>query len=76
MFLKNKNIIFKIRRSKVTDDAALTIRRHCNSGPGFKFIKGNQNIFSNFSTKSGMGFPTMWFVLPAKAQTGLCIRAD
>ena len=25
MFLKNKNIIFKIRRSKVTDYAALTI---------------------------------------------------
>ena len=24
MFLKNKNIIFKIRRSKVTDYAALT----------------------------------------------------
>ena len=26
MFLKNKNIIFKIRRSKVTDYAALTER--------------------------------------------------
>ena len=26
MFLKNKNIIFKIRRSKVTDYAALTLR--------------------------------------------------
>ena len=25
MFLKNKNIIFKIRRSKVTDYAALTM---------------------------------------------------
>ena len=25
MFLKNKNIIFKIRRSKVTDYAALTV---------------------------------------------------
>ena len=25
MFLKNKNIIFKIRRSKVTDYAALTL---------------------------------------------------
>ena len=25
MFLKNKNIIFKIRRSKVTDYAALSI---------------------------------------------------
>ena len=27
MFLKNKNIIFKIRRSKVTDYAALSIFR-------------------------------------------------
>ena len=27
MFLKNKNIIFKIRRSKVTDYAALTIKK-------------------------------------------------
>ena len=27
MFLKNKNIIFKIRRPKVTDYAALTILR-------------------------------------------------
>ena len=26
MFLKNKNIIFKIRRSKVTDYAALTLK--------------------------------------------------
>ena len=26
MFLENKNIIFKIRRSKVTDYAALTLR--------------------------------------------------
>ena len=28
MFLKNKNIIFKIRRSKVTDYAALTTLPH------------------------------------------------
>ena len=27
MFLKNKNIIFKIRRSKITDYAALTVRQ-------------------------------------------------
>ena len=27
MFLKNKNIIFKIRRSKVTDYAALRMKR-------------------------------------------------
>ena len=30
MFLKNKNIIFKIRRSKVTDYAALTIGEKCH----------------------------------------------
>ena len=28
MFLKNKNIIFKIRRSKVTDYAALKVLSH------------------------------------------------
>ena len=27
MFLRNKNIIFKIRRSKVTDYAALMVRK-------------------------------------------------
>ena len=31
MFLKNKNIIFKIRRSKVTDYAALNCFLHPNS---------------------------------------------
>ena len=33
MFLKNKNIIFKIRRSKVTDYAALSLYKHipCNT---------------------------------------------
>ena len=29
MLLKNKNIIFKIRRSKVTDYAALTLTTYC-----------------------------------------------
>ena len=38
MFLKNKNIFFKIRRSKVTDYAALRVR-----------IK---KLFSYFSTKT------------------------
>ena len=32
MFLKNKNIIFKIRRSKVTDYAALTNMNHLFMG--------------------------------------------
>ena len=41
MFLKNKNIIFKTRRSKVTDYAAL--RRHCNFGPWLIFSKTNKN---------------------------------
>ena len=31
MFLKNKNIIFKIRRSKVTDYAALNVRKELTS---------------------------------------------
>ena len=31
MFLKNKNIIFKIRRSKVTDYAALNNKKEHNS---------------------------------------------
>ena len=32
MFLKNKNIIFKIRRSKVTDYAALILRMTDKNG--------------------------------------------
>ena len=32
MFLKNKNIIFKIRRSKVTDYAALRYMKKISSG--------------------------------------------
>ena len=31
MFLKNKNIIFKIRRSEVTDYAALNLLQCCRS---------------------------------------------
>ena len=31
MFLKNKNIIFKIRRSKVTDYAALTLHHQLSN---------------------------------------------
>ena len=31
MFLKNKNIIFRIRRSKVTDYAALTVLLECKT---------------------------------------------
>ena len=41
MFLKNKNIIFKIRRSKVTDYAALNIVRNdlfTNSQTNIKFL--------------------------------------
>ena len=33
VFLKNKNIIFKFRRSKVTDYAALTDRLRAKKGP-------------------------------------------
>ena len=35
VFLKNKNIIFKIRRSKVTDYAALKL----NELPGLSWIR-------------------------------------
>ena len=41
MFLKNKNIIFKIRRSKVTDYAALTNNIYLN-------------FISNFQIKSAL----------------------
>ena len=37
MFLKNKNIIFKIRRSKVTDYAALT-PQNINTTSGLLFL--------------------------------------
>ena len=43
MFLKNKNIIFKIRRSKVTDYAALSTLRHV-------YILVFKYIFAHFST--------------------------
>ena len=42
MFLKNKNIIFKIRRSKVTDYAALTLYtayRYCVNIPIYIHIQ-------------------------------------
>ena len=47
MFLKNKNIIFKIRRSKVTDYAALKVevRKSNNCIPSFPFILLYNNEF-------------------------------
>ena len=62
MFLKNKNIIFKIRRSKVTDYAALTL---CvpiefpikfdtvRSGWSIAYIEGSQVINSKEYHSSG-----------------------
>ena len=38
MFLKNKNIIFEIRRSKVTDYAALTVLLYDISAMSEKFL--------------------------------------
>ena len=38
-FLKNKNIIFKIRRSKVTDYAALRMAKYENAKYSSKFSK-------------------------------------
>ena len=53
MFLKNKNIIFKIRRSKVTDYAALRIDK-CLCPPKLKSITVLLYYFSfkneNFAT--------------------------
>ena len=40
MFLKNKNIIFKIRRSKVTDYAALNNKKEHNSRDQKRQISG------------------------------------
>ena len=37
-FLKNKNIIFKIRRSKVTDYAALRLTKLVKCIPEFSFF--------------------------------------
>ena len=39
MFLKHKNIIFKIRRSKVTDYAALIVFLLFSQGHSFKHLK-------------------------------------
>ena len=53
MFLKNKNIIFKIRRSKVTDYAAL-IHSGGGGGGGGYFVNtlevwATRNIFKKIS---------------------------
>ena len=48
MFLKNKNIIFKIRRSKVTDYAALNSEVTLSSGNWTSWTKTNQ------ATKKGL----------------------
>ena len=50
MFLKNKNIIFKIRRSKVTDYAALN-----GNVQGCVFAK-NRPVSLNWSDYSIFGF--------------------
>ena len=52
MFLKNKNIIFKIRRSKVTDYAALnkTVSEYFDSSVFFLFTGQTQlNMFFFFN---------------------------
>ena len=49
MFLKNKNIIFKIRRSKVTDYAALS----------FLFTRKNTLDVKKFPTLSSK---SLWFL--------------
>ena len=44
MFLKNKNIIFKIRRSKVTDYAALNLAKLLLQQPGLLSMQGGLNF--------------------------------
>ena len=51
MVLKNKNIIFKIRRPKVTDYAAL------NWGYFFSIFTGNRNTASLLAIQQWMGYP-------------------
>ena len=46
MFLKNKNIIFKIRRSKVTDYAALIELSLTAKAATLIFISGRCSAFS------------------------------
>ena len=47
MFLKNKNIIFKIRRSKVTDYAALSdLRVFSNLDPKGDYHRGTKLVKS------------------------------
>ena len=48
MFLKNKNIIFKVRRSKVTDYAALTL---CMLGNFFMVLLSSDDFFKNYFKK-------------------------
>ena len=55
MFLKNKNIIFKIRRSKVTDYAALSTQNgdsHLNTQNGNSHLN-TQNGNSYLNTQDG-----------------------
>ena len=59
MFLKNKNIIFKIRRSKVTDYAALTMDYIDNSNElytkVFVGVVGLNNILFLYISMTGSG---------------------
>ena len=48
MFLKNKNIVFKIRRSKVTDYAALKFKWRFADGP-LKVVLGSYKIFRHYT---------------------------
>ena len=59
MFLKNKNIIFKIRRSKVTDYAALT------------FLNCNGSIKTSPPTPGQALFRQLRFLLPIPMKCSL-----
>ena len=69
MVLKNKNIIFKIRRSEVTDYAALI----AVNGLHMQALTCTGSLHVKMCRD--MRFPTMWYVQPATPQISLCIRA-
>ena len=67
MFLKNKNIIFKIRRSKVTDYAALSANQtHLNA-----LTNDITALLSQLSLSGSYQLDLTWWHVCSKAQTVL-----
>ena len=62
MFLKNKNIIFKIRRSKVTDYAALIVKRYGQHTYLEEAMKSSQpEFYASVSLSSQVSCPSIIF---------------